>query len=235
MKMKLMLLFLLLPAVCFACTPVIPLMMVFLGPLPWGAIATASAFGLLIAVFLKCVVFLLKSDFRSWRAVVYMCAANFVSTILGVVMGGIVSVGLFALMSLPISFVIIYVLAEHFRIYPFFKDRSKAFIVAVLGLAYVVGIVSFVYAMGFQSSHPVVYWILKCIFTTLLAGSSFMLTVLCEEAVISYLYGLSHTEGRSFFEPVVWANVVAFIVVFALAAAKALPQRLASPDFLIGP
>jgi hypothetical protein len=62
---------------------------------------------------------------------------------------------------------------------------------------------------------------------------SLLISVLYEEAVISKLYRVHRKVEKSFLEPVLWCNIIAFAVVMLIGAIVAFPKRLASPDFLI--
>lgn len=219
----------------FACTPVVPLAMLFLGPVGWGAIAVSSVFGLLIAIFLKCVVFVWKSDFKSWRAVWYVIIANLVSTAIG----GIIAFSMMNSMLIVLGIVALYFLfhyrAKIFSKYKLFKKQNTAFIPGMLTLTYFLVVVIFMVAIGVRGVSLAGYWVLKILFSTIGIAMSLFLSVVYEEMVISDLYYRYKKERKSFLNPVVWANVIAFMIVITLAAAKVLPQRLAAPDFLIGP
>lgn len=227
---------LLTPLVLYACTPIIPMMYIYMGPAPWGAIARATIFGLMIAVVIKCFVFILKSDFRSWTAVLYVCIANLVSTAFGVGIGGFASNGLFLLIGIILSFVVFQFIAKYFKKLPFFSHINERFLGVILALLFVLSTVSFFISQSLLDSpqSTTMYWIFKLIFTILAIALSFLVTVLVEEWVISDLYNSKYKTKKSFITPVLWANVVAFIIVFALAAVRVIPQRLQAPGFLIG-
>jgi len=224
-----------LPIPCFGCTPIVPLAMLFIGPVGWGAVATTSGFGLLIAVFLKCIVFVWKSDFKSLRAVLYVIIANIVSTAVGLIIAFCMANFLFVILGIPALYLLFRYRAKMFNRYKFFKKQGPNFIAGMLTLTVFLTVVVFAVAIGVRDESHAAYWILKILFSTIGIALSLFLSVVYEEDVISELY-FRHKKVRiSFLKPIIWANVVAFLVVVALAAAKALPQRLAAPDFLIGP
>ncbi len=90
------------PTVCFACEPIVPLAMLYSGTTLFGAIALKSAIGLLIAVLVKCFVFTWKSDFKNVRAIGYMIFANAYSTVPGILLGVTFSAPILILLAYPI-------------------------------------------------------------------------------------------------------------------------------------
>jgi len=90
-------------------------------------------------------------------------------------------------------------------------------------------------AMSAQEGPATGYWALKVLYCILAVGISFIISVVCEDRVITYLYTRKYKTQKSFLDAVLWANIAVFLVIFGIGAAIALPQRLASPNFLIGP
>jgi len=229
------LLFLLLPIPCFACTPIVALPLVFIGPTMWGFYATLSAYGLLIAVVIKCAVFFWKSDFRNARSIPYIIAANVISTLIGFMIAWSVSFFLVVVIALPISFFLFRATAKMFRKYRFFKEKKPNFVAGSLTGLFFLTIVLFGVAIEIQSSSLFAYWIVKVLFSILGVGFSLLISVVYEESVIASLYLGYKKEQKSFIEPVLWGNVISLLVVIGLAVIRVLPERFASPDFLIGP
>jgi len=219
------------PAACFACEPVVPLMMLYSGTTLFGAIALKSGIGLLLAVVIKCLVFYWKSDFKNIRAIGYMILGNVYSTIPGILLGITFSVPIFILLAYPILLIPSHNMKEYrpFRRLGTFGSAGVLFVLLVISL------VVFLAAMGAQQGPAAGYWGLKVLYCILGVGISFIISVVCEDRVITYFYTRKYKTQKSFLDAVLWANIAVFLVIFGIGAAIALPQRLASPNFLIGP
>ncbi|MEW6027837.1 MAG: hypothetical protein AB1599_11170, partial [Planctomycetota bacterium] len=90
----------LLPVTVRACEPIIPMAMLYSGTTILGAVALKSAFGLLVAVAIKCLMFCWKSELDYFTACWYMIAANIYSTVPGLLLG--------AAFAAPIIIIILY-------------------------------------------------------------------------------------------------------------------------------
>lgn len=225
------------PMASFACEPVVPLVMLCSGTTILGAIATTSLWGLLIAVVIKCIVFLWKSDFRKPKAIYYVTIANLYSMIPGIMIAIVFSAPALAMFGIGVAFLYLAFLipAKHLSKYERFeklRPRSIAFILFAVSLATAVlwGL-----AMAIQDTSYVGYWSLKIVYSIIAIGVSFLISVVCEDAIVTRLYERDYGGKKSFLEPVIWCNVVVFIVVVGIAAAIAIPERLGSPGFLIVP
>ncbi len=219
------------PKACFACEPIVPLAMLYSGTTLFGAIALKSGIGLLLAVLVKCLVFYWKSDFRNIRAIGYMILANLYSMIPGILLGITFSVPIFILLAYPV----LLIPAHNMREYKPFRRLGTLGSAGVLFALLLISFVVFLAAMGSQEGPAAGYWGLKVLYCILAVGISFIISVVCEDRVITYLYTRKYKAQKSFLDAVLWANIAVFLVSFGIGAAVALPQRLASPNFLIGP
>ena len=219
------------PAACFACEPIVPMAMLYSGTTLFGAIALKSLIGLLIAVLVKCLVFYWKSDFKNSRAIGYMILANVYSMIPGILLGMTFAVPIFILLTYPV----LLIPAHNMREYKPFRRLGTLGSAGVLFALLLISFVVFLAAMGAQEGPAAGYWGLKVLYCILAVGISFIISVVCEDRVITYFYTRKYKTQKSFLDAVLWANITVFLVSFGIGAAIALPQRLASPNFLIGP
>lgn len=219
------------PATCFACEPIVPMAMLYSGTTLFGAIALKSGIGLLLAILIKCLVFYWKSDFKNIRAIGYMILGNVYSTIPGILLGMTFSVPIFILLAYPV----LLIPAHNMREYKPFRRLGTFGSAGVLFALLLISFILFLAAMGAQEGPAAGYWGLKVLYCILGVGISFIISVVCEDRVITYLYTRKYKTQKSFLDAVLWANIAVFLVIFGIGAAIALPQRLASPNFLIGP
>lgn len=224
---------LLIPAFLFANEPLVPLIMLFLAPTTFGGAAFASLLGFLLIVIVKCVVFIIKSDFKRIRAVLYVLIANVVSTLIGTVVAVMFTSSDILFMGIIILFLVFLLPARRLKHFKRFEKNSTWFIAFALTLITLVTVVIFSFMIGYQAS-PHVYWPLKIILSTIAIIISLLISVLYEEAVIARLYKLQTKEEKSFLIPVLWSNIIGVGVIVLIGAIIALPARLKSPDFLIG-
>ena len=224
---------LLIPAFLFANEPLVPLIMLFLAPTTFGGAAFASLLGFLLIVIVKCVVFIIKSDFKRIRAVLYVLIANVVSTLIGTVVAVMFTSSDILFMGIIILFLVFLLPARRLKHFKRFEKNSTWFIAFALTLITLVTVVIFSFMIGYQASSHV-YWPLKIILSTIAIIISLLISVLYEEAVIARLYKLQTKEEKSFLIPVLWSNIIGVGVIVLIGAIIALPARLKSPDFLIG-
>ena len=220
-----------LPTACIACEPIVPLAMLYSGTTLFGAIAMKSLIGLLIAVVIKCLVFYWKSDFKNVRAIGYMIFANVYSTIPGILLGMTFSVQMLILLAYPT----LLIPAHNMKEYRPFRRLGTFGSAGILFALIVASLFVFGAAMSAQEGPATGYWALKVLYCILAVGISFTISVVCEDRVITFLYTRKYKAQKSFLDPVIWANIAVFLVIFGIGTAIALPQRLASPNFLIGP
>jgi len=223
----------LVPAFLFANEPLVPLIMLFLAPTTFGGAAFASLLGFLLILLVKCIVFILKSDFKTIRAVFYVLIANVVSTLVGTVVAMMFTSSDILFMGIIVLFIIFLLPARRLRRYKRFEKNSTWFIAFALTLITLITIVIFSFMIGYQAS-PHIYWPLKVLLSTIAIVISLLISVLYEEAVIAKFYKLQTKEEKSFITPVLWSNIIGVAVIALVGAIIALPARLKSPDFLIG-
>lgn len=219
----------LLPSMVWACEPIVPLAMLYSGTSFWSVIATTSALGLLLAIALKSMVFKWKSGFKTSDAVIFMFLANLYSTLPGILLAVSFSSSLIIFSSFFIYLIPARNLVKH-KPFDRFGVPLTAFVLAALTVATAV---LFGFSIEMQSRSLPAYWMVKIFYSSIAIGISILITTACEETVISFLYEKKYKEWRSFMEPVMWANLVVFLLLVGTAAALILPKRLASPDFLI--
>ncbi len=224
---------LLVPAFLYANEPLIPLIMLFLAPTTLGGAAFASFLGFLIILLVKCIVFILKSDFKTIRAVFYVLIANVVSTFVGLVVAVMFTSSDVLLMGIIVLFLVFLLPARRLKRIKHFGKNSTWFMAFVLTLVTLITVVIFSFMIGYQSS-PHIYWPMKIFLSTLAIVISILISVLYEEAVIAKLYKIQKKEEKSFLTPVLWSNIIGVGVIVLIGAIIALLARLKSPDFLIG-
>lgn len=78
-------------------------------------------------------------------------------------------------------------------------------------------------------SPPALYWALKYAYILIGVSICIFLTTFWEEYVV---VSLAKKEG-SLLIPALKANLIDFIIILAFLAAKALPERMKSPNYLI--
>lgn len=224
---------LLVPAFLYANEPLVPLIMLFLAPTTLGGAVFASLLGFILILMIKCVVFVLKSDFKSIAAVFYVLIANVISTLVGLVVAVMFTSSDVLFGGIIILFLVCLLPARRLKQVKHFAKNSTWFIAFALTLVTLITVVIFSFMIGYQSS-PHIYWPMKIFLSTIAIVISLSISVLYEEAVIAKLYKIQKKEEKSFLTPVIWSNIVAVGIIVLIGAIIALPARLKSPDFLIG-
>jgi len=233
--MTVLLLLCLLPDLCHGCTPIM-VGLFFLGPTLFGSLALSSVVGIFLAVIIKIIVFLIVSDYRSIHVVWMMIIANVVSTAIGIGIALSSTVPIMLIVTLPIAFVCFLPVAMNFHRHKIMMKSKPVNIAIMLTVILFVNIILYAVAQGTLdfSGSMVIYWILKILASILAMGLTLLFSVVLEEAVIAAMYKkiTKDTSDKNFLKPVLWANIIAFLIVFGLAAAKSLPMRLRTPGFL---
>jgi hypothetical protein len=225
------LLILIMPGFAGACTPIL-VGIYFLGPGLLGSLVLSSALGILLAVVIKIIIFLIASDYKSINVVWMMLVANLVSTGFGIcIMVSTEMIKLFfiGLVAVWAFFLLVGNKMQRHKIFAKFKPVAVAWIMTAW---YFVIIALYGVAQAVVLDNPVQYWIFKILMSVLAMGLTLLFSVVVEEAVIAGLYKKIHGTDKNFLKPVLWANIVAFAIVFGLAAVKSLPIRLKTPGFL---
>ncbi len=226
---------LIVPSSASACEPLVPLIWVFLAPTAVGGFLFASAVGFALVVAVKCGIFVWKSDFKSWSAVLYVLVANIVST----AVGGVVAVvaGNPILVFLVVGFLILFL--AYLPVGRRVRELNRSLKIPTPSIALVLtGItIATSFLFGCAAGEMLAdrlgfYWILKVSASIAGIGLSLIISVVYEETVISGLYGRFQKRPKSFMNAVLWANIVAILLLTFIGAGLALPKRFASPDFL---
>ena len=243
MKAKCLILFSILSMAmpALACEPIFPLAALYAGGFSL-AIMAHSAPLLFAVVGVKCVVFIWFSRrlFIWYKAILLMLAANIISTLIGIVAAMPFAVPTFLIVSIPVVFSVSLLPARRYK--RWFSEQVKIPVeaVTVAGIAalmFVDSIGLFFLATGLVDHlHGVSlgwYWLIKISYVYLALLLSIGLTIYIEEGTISFLAKQAKEEGTPYLAAVGRANLVALLLITFVGAIKVLPDRLASPNFLI--
>jgi hypothetical protein len=226
---------LIVPSSACACEPLVPLIWVFLAPTAVGGFLFASAVGFALIVVVKCGIFVWKSDFKSWSAVLYVLVANVVSTAVGIVVAVVAGTPILVLLGAGfLVFFLAYLpVGRRLRELDRFPNIPTPSIALLLTFPTVATIWLFGWAAGEMMADRLgLYWSLKVVASIIGIGLSLLISAVYEETVISGLYHRFQKKTKSFIVPVLWANIVAIFLLTLIGAGLALPKRFASPDFL---
>lgn len=213
-----------------ACEPIIPMGMAAGGP----AFLLRSLYALIAAVVLKCVLFgVFQRTLSFVFAFVLMFVGNLVSTVVGAFAGAMVATPIAILVLAPIVFFLSYFPARRLR-YIFPRLTMSAWsVAALLVIALFVSLVLFVVAVGFaENLNYVGFWIFKLLAMYAAVGVSIFISALWEEWTVWRL-SARPAEERTFFTPVLRANLYTMLVVMAYGAILIWPQRMRSGDHLV--
>jgi len=222
------------PTVSCACTPIPQLMIIFIGPAPWGAYAFKSLLGLLFVVSIKCILFGYKEkSLKYLTAVLFMFIANIFSTLPGIVGVIISSVPVFWFFTIPLLYFLYKIpakyISRHFKNEKIASGRINVGMIVIT----IISIVFFFISQSYVEINNIAYWILKIIFTTLGVSMGLAITIGIEEAAICWLEKQINQEDKNFLQSVIWANVWSMFIAAGISAAIILPKRFESPNFLI--
>lgn len=207
----------------YACSPIIPLVMIYSAPL-------FSLFGIVI---LKMIIFILLERSIPWyKAVLFIIIANIFSSIVGVGLGFAASAPTFIIFSLLFVFVISWKPAKRFiefNPWNILKNWTPGLCSIIITVLYFITFVLFGIAQEKLSSSITSYWMLKFCYLVIALIISIGLTSLWEEWVISRL----SKQDTNYIEVVLKVNLISFLIIMAFFAARSLPERLKSENFLI--
>lgn len=217
-----------------ACSPVIPMILLFSGPALW---VSGSALGLLLAVGVKTIAFVrLEKRLKWFHAAWLMVAANLFSTVMGILMstiafsapvGILVTLPLAALLTLPACRRLKHVSRDHPSAWA--RRLGKMGVLwVVLGMFLSLLLMAFAASVG--ATHLPLYWVLKVLCVTVGLTIAMGLTTFWEEWVVARL---ASKHGDHFAASVGRANLYAFAAVALIAALVAIPARLQHPQFLL--
>lgn len=212
------------PTQAHACEPVAAMLILF-------GVPVFSLYGIIL---IKAVLFAwMERSSGPLKAFGAMIAANIVSSLIGLVPLLLAAAPSAMLFGLLLVFLVTILPARRFIAFnPWGLAKNwNPILLAFLILAlYVSTFVLFSLAQGMLDVSNTGYWILKFCYIFIGLLISIGLTTLWEEWVVARVF----RKDGSFMESVLKVNLVAFLIVMAFLAAKALPARLRSPNFLIG-
>jgi hypothetical protein len=211
------------PQTVFACEPLVPMVILFGAPV-------FSLFGI---IFVKMVVFaVLEKSIPWYQALFFMFLANIFSSIIGLVLGLGASSPMGFVVFLPLVFWVSIKPSRRFIEYNpwgIMKGWKASGAAALVTVFYILTFVLFSLAQEQIDRSLTVYWVLKFCYIFFALVISIGLTTLWEEWVVSLCAG----QDGSFLVNVLKVNLIAFFLIMALLAAKALPERMRSETFLI--
>ncbi|HPQ68140.1 MAG TPA: hypothetical protein PKW95_03355 [bacterium] len=207
----------------YACEPAVPLVFLFGIPL----------FSLFGVVFVKAIMFaVFEKSLPKFRSFGYMILGNLFSSLIGLVL---------LLGTVPFLIIVLFLLIYAVSVRPsqrfieynpwgLMKKTSPKLLAALITVLYVGTFFLFSFAIqAREHSSLALYWALKYVYILIGVSISIFLTTFWEEYVV---VSLAKKEG-SMLIPALKANLIAFIIILAFLAAKALPERMKSPNYLI--
>jgi hypothetical protein len=217
-----------------ACAPILPLVRIFGGP----NLLMQSVAWLVAAVALKSLAFAaFERRLPRWRAALYMLWGNFISTLVGFLLG----LGVASPLSIPFVLPAVYAVARtparRVRFHAAFRafagvgpDRLAAGVAAL----YLASILLFGIAQKALEPPPDLasYWIGKLLYVEVAVFVGMILTTLWEEWAIAGVAG--GPDETSYLPAAARANAVTFLAITLCAALRTIPERLQASDFLIG-
>ena len=230
-----------------ACEPILPLMIVTAQPQHMSAFFSVRGGLPVLAVLLAVVIFksgvfawLERRELRPAYGFGLMLLGNVFSTIVGIFstllafssgVALLIGMGTTCLLAIPPAGRL-----RHFWQARRGKAPLSAFIMAfLLALLLLVSLVLFgAAAQQSYAGNMLAYWLLKFTYVLVGIGISLFLSALWEEYVIQWGYKVWKLGPRQdFVVSSLRANLYALVLVGALGAAIALPERMRSPNFLI--
>lgn len=223
-----------------ACEPIIPLMHLMTGSSPLGsAMIMKSTLWLLLAVVIKCGVFVCLEKRLSWReAALFMFLGNVISTVPGAFVSACASSPSAFFMAIPVILFLGWLTAPRLRAalnkpVAGWLSAGGAAIAFVL-FFFLSVILAYAAENSLEQNNFALYWTLKFIFVSVAAGGGILLSSVLEEYVIARL-ARRRVSGASFYRSVLRANYVTLIAVLLAAAVVMLPKRLRSPHYIVSP
>ncbi len=180
-----------------------------------------SVCGFVLILFVKILIFLIASDFKTIRAVLFVICAGFVSTIIGLLIMLMSSTPDYLLVGIVIIFLISIIPASRLKLLDHYQKNSKFTITFIIAMITLVAIVLFAHSIGYQAPRFINLSV-KIILSLLAIALSIMLSIVYEETIIFRLYKSSTKESKNFYRPVIWMNIVSFIVVSFITMVWAL-------------
>jgi hypothetical protein len=216
-----------------ACEPILPFVKVVGGP----ATLTSSWIALVMAVSVKSIIFAVsQKNLRFHRAFALMVLGNGLTTVVGVLVAGLIGSGPIIFVGTLIVWPLCILPAKRALAatnHPWAKRFSAGILAAVMTMALLASCFLFgISAVFVDSNHLAVYWIWKLVAVYIALIVSIVLTAFWEEWVVWKL-SRCPAEFTGYVQPVIRANLVVLLGVMIFAAAVVLPQRFKSPNFLV--
>jgi len=215
----------------FGCEPVVPFLQVMVPALA----LSKSILVLALAVLAKSALFAiferrLPPLLAAWR----MFLGNVLTSFIGLLVATMIASGPVWIVGAPMAFLLCWLPARRLvKQAPllWFSRRYPATLAAIMTVAFLASCILFMVAQGVIIAHQLaLYWVIKVIAIFLALFASVGLTTIWEEWAIWRLS--SRPEHGGFFASVLRTNLYVLILVMAVPAARILPKRLKSPDFL---
>jgi hypothetical protein len=215
-----------------ACEPVLPFMKVVAGP----AILLGSWILLLAVVLIKSIIFsFMQKRLRFFHALLLMLFGNILTTVIGVIAAAMIGSGPIIAIGFLIVWMLCIIPARRFLAVirrPWLKRFTPMGFAALMAFALVISCILFAASDAFMDRF-VVYWIWKLVAVYLALIVSIVLTAFWEEWVVWRL-SRCPADYVGYVQPVIRANLIVLFCVMLFAAIVMLPQRLKSPNFLVG-
>lgn len=215
-----------------ACEPVLPFMKVVAGP----AMLLGSWVLLLAVVLIKSIIFSsLQKRLRFFHALLLMLFGNVLTTVIGVIAAAMIGSGPIIVIGFLIVWMLCIIPAGRFLAVirrPWLKRFTPMGFAALMAFALVISCILFAASDAFMD-RLIVYWIWKLLAIYLALVVSIVLTAFWEEWVVWRL-SRCPPDYVGYVQPVIRANLVVLFFVMLFAAMLMLPQRLKSPNFLVG-
>lgn len=227
---------LLVPAAAYACEPV-PLVVMMsimsMSSAPMVGFLLHSFVALVAVVAVKSCLFAYKSDMKFHAAFFLMVGANAYSTLPGIVCAVFMAIPTFLVLFGWIALYFLFKIPAE-RIVKLSGKNFRPVIVNVVLI--IAAYVSMFLCMSVTFADPepnAAYWTIKIIYATLGVAIGLVITIGYEEAFVAKLARRKEGGEKSYLQQVTWANVWTAMIFAVIAAGIALPQRLATPGFLL--
>lgn len=226
-----------------ACTPVPVVGILLAGSTTFAGFVTGTLVGLLVVVAVKCALFARFAGYGMRRGLVDMFVANIVSTVPGLILGGLIASSSGVFIGLAASGCVLSIVAARVFAkgastqYPYATARSLAVLTcgAMLG-CFLLSSMALMYSpwdIMQDWATALAYWAFKTCGVFLGLGAAIAVSVVFEGAAIFRV----HRKDRDFphgraLDAVVKANLGVFLLASVAGALMSLPERLSTPGFL---
>jgi len=206
--------------------------MLFFAPKTIGDAALLSLIGFIFILILKTLLFLITSDFKTIRAVLFTIAAVFISTLIGLLVTVMFTSPDYLLVGIVTIFLISLFPASRVRKFERYQKYTKFTVTFIFTMITLITIVLFAHSIGYQAPSQISMAV-KIIFSTLAIVLSLILSIIYEESIISGLYRSSTKESKTFVKPVIWINIISILMVVIVAAIWILTAKEVTAEIKI--